>query len=107
DSAEIQFVDATITAGGFTQQAAVTLDASQESASLRVPRELSAGEATLSIRYTGVLNDELRGFYVSSGTNRSYATTQLEATDARRAFPSFDEPAMKATFSVSTTIDAG
>ena len=107
DSAEIQFADATITAGGNTQQAAVTLDPNEERATLTVPRQLLAGDATLSIRYSGVLNDDLRGFYVSTGTNRSYATTQLEPTDARRAFPSFDEPAMKATFSISTTIDAG
>ena len=66
-----------------------------------------AGPATIAIRYTGQLNDKLRGFYLSRANNREYAITQLEATDARRAFPSFDEPAMKATFAVSATIDAG
>ena len=107
NAAQIQFVETTVTAGGSTQQATVTLDPNEETATLTVPRPVPAGAATIAIRYNGVLNDELRGFYLSHGTNRNYATTQMEPTDARRAFPSFDEPAMKATFSISATIDTG
>jgi len=107
DAAEIQFEEATITSAGSTQTAAVTLDSNAESATLTVPRQIQAGAATIAIRYNGILNDQLRGFYLSNGTDRTYAATQMEATDARRAFPSFDEPAMKATFSISATIDAG
>lgn len=103
---EIQFQEVTVEAGGQTQRAAVSLDAPTQTAAFTVPRAVPAGPARLHIRYTGILNDKLRGFYLSKANNRRYAVTQLESTDARRAFPSFDEPAMKATFKVSLTIDA-
>jgi puromycin-sensitive aminopeptidase len=107
NAAQIQFVETTVTAGSSTQRATVALDPNEETATLTVPRPIPAGAATITIHYTGVLNDELRGFYLSHGTNRNYAVSQMEPTDARRAFPSFDEPAMKATFAISATIDAG
>ena len=75
-------------------------------ATLTVPEPIAEGRATIQIEYTGILNDKLRGFYISKANGRKYAVTQLEATDARRAFPSFDEPAYKATFDISLTIDA-
>jgi len=76
-------------------------------ATLTVPRALPRGTASIQITYTGILNDKLRGFYLSKANGRRYAVTQMEATDARRAFPSWDEPAYKATFDVSLMIDAG
>jgi aminopeptidase N len=105
NAAEIDFHEVTITAGGRSQAATVTLDADKETATLSVPQAIPAGAAAIAIRYTGRLNDQLRGFYMSRANNRKYAITQLEATDARRAFPSFDEPAMKATFAMTATID--
>ena len=73
---------------------------------LQLGQELSSTLVNLTIRWTGNLNDELAGFYRSSYTdeegNKQYiATTQFEATDARRALPCFDEPAMKAVFQVN------
>ena len=74
---------------------------------MTVAAAIPAGPAVIDIKYRGILNDQLRGFYLSQANNRRYAVTQLEATDARRMFPSFDEPAFKATFSLTATIDAG
>jgi aminopeptidase N len=107
NAAEIEFDGVAVTSAGRTQPATVSLDGAKEQATLTVPRALPAGPATIEVKYRGTLNDQLRGFYLSRANNRRYAVTQLEATDARRMFPSFDEPAFKATFSLTATIDAG
>jgi aminopeptidase N len=106
NAAEIAFGTVTINSGGRSQDARVSLDTKAEMATLTVPQLLPAGAASIAFTYTGVLNDKLRGFYISNANNRSYAVTQMEATDARRAFPSFDEPAYKATFDISLMVDA-
>ena len=64
----------------------------------------------MSLAFRGTLNDKLRGFYRSSykdeqGHSHSLAATQFEATDARRAFPCWDEPQFKAVFAVTLAID--
>jgi aminopeptidase N/puromycin-sensitive aminopeptidase len=106
NAAEIAFENVTVTAGGKTQTAVVTLDEAKEQATFTFAEKLPAGRATLAIAYTGILNDKLRGFYLSKTARRNYAVTQFESTDARRAFPSFDEPAFKATYDISLVIDA-
>ena len=67
--------------------------------------QLQAGKQyRLSMTFTSFLNSELRGFYRSSynenGTLKYMAVSQMQPTDARRAFPCFDEPNMKANFSI-------
>ena len=89
----------------------VTLDLEHELARIEFPKPLTPGKYKLNIAFTGTLNDKLRGFYRShyadeKGVKHWLATTQMEPTDARRMFPSFDEPEMKATFKISTTIDS-
>jgi aminopeptidase N len=106
NAAEIEFHDATVTAGVRTQKATAALDEKKEQVTFRVPASIPAGAAEFHIKYTGILNGDLRGFYLSKVNNRRYAVTQLEATDARRMFPSFDEPAFKATFGLTAIIDA-
>ncbi len=107
NAAEIAFQSVTVTAHGEQQTATVSLDTENQQATLRFPQAVPAGKATLHIRYTGILNNELRGFYLSKTARRNYAVTQFESTDARRAFPSFDEPALKATFDISLVVDTG
>ncbi len=106
NAAEIEFGTVQIAAAGRTQTAKVTLEAAKDQATFTVPETIPAGEAQIRIEYAGSLNDDLRGLYLSKANNRRYAVTQLEATDARRMFPSFDEPAFKATFSLTAVIDA-
>ena len=109
NAAEIEFVQVTIQAlpNGPVQTARVTLQPDKEMATLSVDQELPKGPFELKIKYNGILNDQLRGLYLSKGKNRNYATTQMEATDARRAFPSWDEPAYKAPFDITVVADAG
>ncbi len=95
---------------GREQRAAVTLDEVAERCRLAFAEPLAAGEGRLRLTFRGTLNDKLRGFYRSvykdpSGVSRTMAATQFEATDARRAFPCWDEPAFKAVFSVTLAID--
>jgi aminopeptidase N len=97
----------TVTAGGKEQQAAITLDKAKEQAAFIFAEKLPAGKAKLSIAYSGTLNNELRGFYLSKTAKRNYAVSQFESTDARRAFPSFDEPAFKATYDITLVVDTG
>jgi aminopeptidase N len=108
NAADITFNEATISSGGITQRATVVLDKDKESVVLAVGKQLPVGVATVHIGYTGILNSEMRGFYLGKDEQgRKYAATQFESTDARRAFPSFDEPAYKATFDISTVADNG
>lgn len=107
NAAQIQFQSVTATVDGQTLTAAVTEDPQKEQATFHFNKMLPGGHLTLSIEYTGILNGQLRGFYLSKTARRNYAVTQFEPTDARRAFPSFDEPAFKATYSVTLVVDKG
>ena len=71
---------------------------------------LQPGAVSVVVSFTGILNDKLRGFYRStfrdaSGAEHVIATTQMQATDCRRAFPCWDEPDFKAVFGITLVID--
>ena len=88
----------------------IALDEDTETATLDFGQTLAQGPAQLDMKFTGILNDRLVGFYRSEyqdteGETRYLATTQFEATDARRAFPCWDEPAQKAVFDVTLVFD--
>ncbi len=104
---EITFKTVTITAHGSTQPATVTLDPATQQATFHLANALPAGKASIHILYTGILNGQLRGFYLSKTPRRNYAVTQFEPTDARRAFPSFDEPELKATYTTRLIVNTG
>jgi puromycin-sensitive aminopeptidase len=107
DEATAELADEAGTGGPLV--AKVGRDDEAERATLTFDRPLPAGEATLHLSFRGVLNDKLRGFYRSTfvdadGVERVLAATQMEATDARRAFPCWDEPDAKAVFGVTLVV---
>jgi len=106
---ELDVHEAWVTVAGERVDADVTLDAERERATFALSREVPAGDATVHARFSGVLNDKLTGFYRSTfvdagGTTRTIGTTQFEATDARMAFPCWDEPDFKAVFEVTLVV---
>ncbi|HSJ27713.1 MAG TPA: M1 family metallopeptidase [Acidimicrobiia bacterium] len=106
---EIEIDQAMLTDSDGALEGTVSYDEPMQRAILTFERTLAQGPAELSIRFRGILNDQLVGFYRSKftdvdGVEQVIATTQFEATDARRAFPCFDEPDMKATFAVTLVV---
>ncbi|MFQ5781282.1 MAG: M1 family metallopeptidase, partial [Nitrospiria bacterium] len=84
--------------------AGIRVDIPSETVTLSFKEALSKGAARLSISFAGELNRQMRGLYEAHAGGETYAFTQFEATDARRMFPCFDEPAMKARFRLSVTV---
>ena len=90
----------------------VRLDEPAEQVSLRFAEPLPPGSWRLSLEFIGTLNDKLHGFYRSTftaadGVKEVLAVTQFEATDARRAFPCWDEPDFKSVFHLTLVVDEG
>lgn len=91
--------------------AAWRLDPSSERLFVTPDGGVTVGDHVLEIEFGGTLNDQLRGFYRStyrdaSGAERVIATTQMQSTDCRRAFPCWDEPDIKSVFAVTLVVDA-
>jgi aminopeptidase N/puromycin-sensitive aminopeptidase len=105
NAVDIKFEKATVSAGGRTQTAKLVTVADAQTATLTLQDAVPAGPAKIEILYTGLLNSKLRGLYLSQTAQRKYAVTQFESTSARWAFPSFDEPALKATFDITAVVD--
>ena len=87
-----------------------TIDEESEQLVIDLGGERAPGPITFGAAFEGELNDALKGFYRSTftdddDTEHTIATTQFQSTDARRAFPCWDEPDMKATFEITLVID--
>jgi len=111
NAVELDITSATIDNNrGRLHRAAVVLDEPAERCRLTFPSAIPTGTWKLSLSFHGKLNDKLRGFYRSTykgaaGAIHVMAATQFEATDARRAFPCWDEPDCKAVFATTLVID--
>lgn len=89
----------------------VDYDVEKETATLSFKECLPVGEAVLDLKFDGIVNDRLKGFYRSKYTGpdgklRNCGVTQFEATEARSAFPCWDEPAIKASFDITFVLPA-
>ncbi|KZO98208.1 hypothetical protein CALVIDRAFT_526106 [Calocera viscosa TUFC12733] len=89
----------------------VNIDKELEHATVTFDKALQAGtKAKLGIAFTGALTDSLMGYYKSryehDGAKGTYALTQFEPTFARKAFPCWDEPAIKATFDITHSLSS-
>lgn len=89
----------------------IKYDEKAETATFSFNKNLSKGKGELGLKFKGILNDKMRGFYRSKynhrGKEKFMATTQFEATDARMAFPCFDEPSSKAVFDITLMVPNG
>ncbi|MGI9052725.1 MAG: M1 family metallopeptidase, partial [Ilumatobacteraceae bacterium] len=88
-----------------------SLEEDTERLMIRPAGGLEPGAVDVVITFAGRLNDKLRGFYRSTftdddGIEHVIATTQMESTDCRRAFPCWDEPDFKAVFGITLVVDA-
>ncbi|KAI0831781.1 leucyl aminopeptidase [Trametes gibbosa] len=88
-----------------TTPSALEFDTTNERVTYTFAKSLAAGSSTrLSVSFKGKLTGDMLGYYRSTGGKDGelqYALTQFEPTAARRAFPSWDEPLLKATFAVT------
>ncbi|HEX4862859.1 MAG TPA: M1 family metallopeptidase, partial [Acidimicrobiales bacterium] len=98
---------------GRTLEGSVTYNEQEQQATFTFGEELKPGSGyRLQLSFGGSLGGKLQGFYRSTfagpdGVEQLIASTQFEPTDARRAFPCWDEPAFKAVFSVSLVVPDG
>ena len=112
NSIDLEISNTTLHANGTTLTSkSVTIDKDAETATLDFGETIQPGDARLEMVFTGELNNKLMGFYRSEYTSqdgeiRYLATTQFEPTDARRAFPCWDEPSHKARFVVTLVVPA-
>ena len=106
-ASDLALHDVYVDGGGKRLAATVSADAPNETVTLKLAETLPPGKAAVHIAFDGKLGQQLRGLYLSRTAKRKYAVTQFESTSARRAFPSFDEPAMKATFDITLVVDNG
>ena len=93
-------------------EASITIDTDLERVSVSAGVPLAVGPHRVELTFDGVINDRLRGFYRSTfvdadGAERVIATTQMQSTDCRRAFPCLDEPEFKSVFSITLVVADG
>lgn len=111
NSLDLEFTEISYTSenGGKHIPSDISVSVENETVTVLFPQPLAVGIGELNIIYTGEISDKMKGFYRSKyvspdGEERYAAVTQFESTDARRCFPCWDEPAIKATFDITLNV---
>ena len=89
----------------------VTLDDKRQIVTVTLPKAAKSGRHVLEMAYTGKIESGPRGLFAQpfqkpDGSRDVLLSTQFEATDARRMFPCWDEPAFRARFQLTATVPA-
>ncbi|KAK3810368.1 MAG: peptidase family M1-domain-containing protein [Benniella sp.] len=105
---KLNITKASIIIGETTHNATFEYTAEQV-VSFTFAQQIPVGPARLEIDFEGEHNDRMNGFYRSQykdaqGNTKHMVVTQFEPCDARQAFPCWDEPSVKATFSVTLVV---
>nr|AVD96937.1 putative APN-1 [Nilaparvata lugens] len=94
---------------GMKTKAEAKLDEENQLVTIQFNKLFLSGKYNLSISYKGIIHDDMTGFYRSyyyvGDDKRWLGATQFEATNARKAFPCFDEPKYRTGFNLSIKVD--
>ncbi len=109
---ELKIADASVD-GEALSKSAIKIDNKNELLTLALPSELTAGGHTLTLSFSGKINQRSQGlFYMpyqeqgipAGAAKKIMLGTQFEATDARRFFPCWDEPVFRARFQLTAVV---
>ncbi len=98
---DLEIASAMFDDGALGRYAEIAFNPDSETAVFIFAQDLPTGPSNLTMAFNGRLNQQMKGLYEARADGERYAFTQFEATDARRAFPCFDEPGFKAVFRIT------
>ncbi len=111
NAAELAIASGSIAGPGGSQTARVATDMARQTATFTFARRLAPGDYRLDVVYTGKINQQATGLfaldYQAGGASKRALYTQFEAPDARRMFPSWDEPQFRTPYDLSVIVPAG
>ena len=111
NAANLSFAQVTLSGQSAQLSAKVSTDEKAQTATFDFGRPIAPGRYRLNIAYSGKINTQANGLFAldyknPAGAQKRAIFTQFEPSDARRFFPSWDEPDYKATFDLTARVPA-